>query len=139
MEVPGLLFSGLAERSARSRLTGRRLWHDREPGANKFFQPDETRPAGLPFSDSQHRASLLDEPKELRLSFRRWNFQEKQLLSFDDQELAALRTAAAALQPGQRDRLLKSVASALGCCVAIGPGTVAQIATAVQRSLLAHV
>ena len=84
VEVPSRLFCGLAFRSARFRLTGRRLWHDREPGANKFFQPDETRPAGLPFSDSQHRASLLDEPKELRLSFRRWNFQEKQLLSFDD-------------------------------------------------------
>jgi hypothetical protein len=58
------------------------------------------------------------------------------LLSFDDQELAALRTAAAALPPGQRDRFLKTVASALGCCVAIGPGTVAQIATAIQQRLL---
>jgi len=58
------------------------------------------------------------------------------LLSFDDQELAALRTAAAALPPGQRDRFLKTVARALGCCVAIAPGTVAQIAVAVQRRLL---
>ena len=60
------------------------------------------------------------------------------MLSFDDQELAALRTAAAALPPGQRDRFLKTVASALGCCVAIGPGTVAQIATAIQQRLLAN-
>ena len=59
------------------------------------------------------------------------------MLSFDDQELAALRTAAAALPPGQRDRFLKTVASALECCVAIGPGTVAQIATAIQWRLLA--
>jgi hypothetical protein len=57
------------------------------------------------------------------------------LISFDDQELAALRTAAAALPPQQRDRFLKTLARALGCRVAIGPRTVAQIAVAVQQSM----
>jgi hypothetical protein len=57
------------------------------------------------------------------------------ILSFDDRELAALRTAAATLLPEQRDQFLKTVASALGCCVTIGPDTVAQVATAVQHHL----
>jgi hypothetical protein len=60
------------------------------------------------------------------------------MLSFNDQELAALRTAAAALPPGQRDRFLRTVARALGCCVAVGPSTVAQIAVAVQQRLLVN-
>ena len=82
VEVPDLLFCGLAERLARVRLTGCRLWHDREPGANKFFQPDETFcSAGLAFSDPGDER--FDGSGKLRLSCRR-NFQEKQLLSFDD-------------------------------------------------------
>jgi hypothetical protein len=57
------------------------------------------------------------------------------LISFNDQELAALRSAASALLPEQRDRFLKTVASALGCCVTIGPDTVAQVATAVATAV----
>jgi hypothetical protein len=57
------------------------------------------------------------------------------ILSFTDQELAALRTAAAALLPEQRDRFLKDVAHELRRCREIGPDTVAQVATTVQRRL----
>jgi hypothetical protein len=57
------------------------------------------------------------------------------LISFDDQELATLRTAAAKLLPEQRDRFLKDVARELGRCRETGPDTVAQVATAVQRRL----
>jgi hypothetical protein len=62
------------------------------------------------------------------------------ILSFDDQELAALRSAATALLPQQRDRFLRDVAHELGRCRKIEPSdrtghTVAQVATAVQRRL----
>ena len=67
------------------------------------------------------------------------------IISFTDQELAALRSAAAKLLPGQRDRFLKDVANELGRCRKLGPSdrtghTVVQvataIATAVQRRLV---
>jgi hypothetical protein len=61
------------------------------------------------------------------------------ILSFDDQELAALRSAAAKLLPQQRDRFLRDVARELGRCREIGPdtvpNTVARVATVVQRRL----
>ena len=57
------------------------------------------------------------------------------MLSFDDQELAALRTAAAPLPPHQRARFLRDVARELRRCREIKPGTVAQVATTVQRRL----
>jgi hypothetical protein len=62
------------------------------------------------------------------------------ILSFTDDELALLRVVAAPLQPHQRDRFLRDVARELGCCTGRGekiePGTVGQVATAVQRWLL---
>jgi hypothetical protein len=62
------------------------------------------------------------------------------ILSFSDQELAALRAAAAKLSPWQRDQFLRDVACELKRCRKIEPGartghTVAQVATAVQRRL----
>jgi hypothetical protein len=61
--------------------------------------------------------------------------------SFTDQELAALRSAAAALSPEQRDQFVKDVARELGQCRKIEPSNrtkhaVAQVATAVQRRLM---
>jgi hypothetical protein len=66
------------------------------------------------------------------------------ILSFTDDELALLRVIAAPLQPEQRDRFLRDVARELGHLMhgatgrgeKIGPGTVGQVATAVQRWLL---
>ena len=57
------------------------------------------------------------------------------ILSFDDQELAALRTAATPLSPWQRNQFLKDVAHELGRCREIGPDTVARVATVVQHRL----
>jgi hypothetical protein len=57
------------------------------------------------------------------------------LISFDNQELAVLRTAAAPLPPWQRDQFLQDVAHELGQCQKIEPGTVARVATAVQQRL----
>jgi hypothetical protein len=62
------------------------------------------------------------------------------ILSFDDRELAALRSAAAALLPEQRARFLRDVARELGRCRKVEPSnrtghTVAQVATAVQHRL----
>ena len=56
-------------------------------------------------------------------------------ISFSDQELAALQAAAAPLSLQQRDRFLKDVAHPLGLCQEIEPGTVVQVAVAVQRRL----
>jgi hypothetical protein len=62
------------------------------------------------------------------------------ILSFTDDELALLRVVAAPLQPQQRDQFLRDVAGELKRCTGrgekIGPGTVGQVATAVQRRLL---
>ena len=63
------------------------------------------------------------------------------ILSFTDQELAALRSAAAKLLPEQRDQFLKVVAHELGRCRKLGPKdrtghAVAQVATAVQHRLV---
>jgi hypothetical protein len=63
------------------------------------------------------------------------------ILSFSDQEFAALRTAAAKLLPEQRDQFLRDVASELRRCRKFGPSdrtghTVVQVAKAVQRRLV---
>jgi hypothetical protein len=56
-------------------------------------------------------------------------------ISFDDQELAALQSAAALLPPWRRDRFLRDVARELGRCRKIEPNTVARVAMAVQHRL----
>jgi hypothetical protein len=63
------------------------------------------------------------------------------ILSFDDRELAALRSAAAKLLPEQRDQFLRDVASELKRCRKIEPKdrighAVAQVAKAVRRRLM---
>jgi hypothetical protein len=63
------------------------------------------------------------------------------ILSFTDQELAALRSAATPLLPGQRGQFLRDVACELGRCQKIEPKdrirhAVAQVAKAVQRRLM---
>jgi hypothetical protein len=63
------------------------------------------------------------------------------ILSFTDDELTVLRVVAAPLQPSQRGRFLKDVASELVSLFdparrEFDPSTVGQVATAVQRRLL---
>jgi hypothetical protein len=62
------------------------------------------------------------------------------ILSFDDRELAALRSAAAKLLPEQRDQFLRDVAGELKRCRKLGPNdrtghAVAQVAIAVATAI----
>jgi hypothetical protein len=107
---------------------------NQNPLVIRFLRKD-SNDASIPLDELEFPASFSIEPgspgNETALP---------PILSFTDQEIAALRSAAATLSPEQRDQFLRDVASELRRCRKLGPSdrtghAVAQIAKAVAKAV----